>query len=111
MTHLSTADLLAGLRSLDEAPWSDWYGSPLSARGLARLLEPYGIGPVQRRVRDEDKDKVRAYWRQDFIDAWHRYVPAPTSGTSGTSGTDGIDWDAAERATDDDAESWAGAQA
>lgn len=93
--HLSTVDLLAGLHALEDAPWGEWYGKPLSARGLARLLEPYRVAPSQRRVGGE---KSRGYFAADFEDAWARYVPpsslspdVPSSirktGTSGTSGT------------------------
>ena len=72
--------------TLHKAPIAivDEDGSPLSARGLAKLLGPYRVGPAQRRVRGE---KSRGYQRRDFTDAWTRYVPAQESGTSGTSGT------------------------
>lgn len=33
--------LLRRLHDLEEAPWGEWYGKPLTARGLAKLLEPY----------------------------------------------------------------------
>jgi Protein of unknown function (DUF3631) len=84
--HLTTADLLRRLHDLEDAPWGDWYGSPLSGRGLAKLLGPYRVMPMQRRVHGE---KSRGYFRSDFTDAWTRYVldPLPESGTSGTSGT------------------------
>ena len=81
--HLSTADLLGRLHDLDEAPWGDWYGKPLTARGLARLLGPYRVMPVRRRLAGELR---RGYFRVDFLDAWQRYC-LPESGTSGTSGT------------------------
>jgi len=71
-SHLSTAALLAGLHALDESPWAEYYGSPLTPRGLAKLLDPYDIRPVQRRV---GGDVVRAYWRTDFEEASSRYVP------------------------------------
>ena len=41
--RIATADLLAALHALDEAPWGDWYGKPLSARKLAEKLRPYGV--------------------------------------------------------------------
>jgi len=68
------------------APWADWYGSPLTGRGLAKLLGPYRVMPSQRRVRGE---KSRGYFAVDFADAWARYVllPSPAPGTSGTNGT------------------------
>jgi hypothetical protein len=84
--HLATARLLDWLRDLDEAPWSEWFGKPISARGLARLLEPYRVRPIQRRIAGSPQ---RGYFRSEFEDAWQRYVPAQSPGTSGTSGTSG----------------------
>jgi len=83
--HLATADLLAGLHDIEEAPWGDWYGKPLSARSLARMLEPYRVRPQHRRV---DGGDVRGYFTQDFTDVWARYVPVPTPVTSVTSVTE-----------------------
>jgi Protein of unknown function (DUF3631) len=82
--HLTTPELLKRLHDLEDAPWGDWYGAPLSGRGLAKLLGPYRVMPLQRRVHGE---KSRGYFRSDFTDAWRRYVSAPECGTSGTSGT------------------------
>lgn len=88
--HVTTGDLLRRLHEMDDAPWGDWYGSPMTARALAKLLGPYRITPVQRRLHGE---KTRGYFRSDFADAWARYVPddvpSPGTGTSGTSGTPG----------------------
>ena len=72
----------AGLHDLEDAPWADWYGKPLTARGLARLLEPYGVSPILRRV---GGDRIRGYWAADLVDAWRRYVPLHTSVTPATS--------------------------
>lgn len=85
--HLHTGDLLKRLQGLEDAPWSDWYGSPLTPKALAKLLIPYRVGPQQRRVRGE---KSRGYFRSDFTDTWARYVDVgtPGTGTSGTSGTE-----------------------
>lgn len=95
--YMQTPLLLEGLCELDGSPWGEWYGAPLTARALAKLLAPYRVGPAQKRVKGE---KSRGYFATDFADAWRRYVPAGTRGTSGTSGTD---WDP-ESATDDDGE-------
>jgi hypothetical protein len=95
--HLATTDLLAALHDLDVAPWGSWYGAPLTARELAKLLLPYGIRPARRRIAG---DIIRGYFAVDLADAWKRYVPTPTPGTPGTPGTV---WDP-ETATDDDAE-------
>ncbi len=81
--HLPTAELLRRLHELEDAPWGDWYGSPLSARALAKLLGPYRIMPILRRVPGERR--ARGYFRSDFTDAWSRYLPAPGTVTSVTS--------------------------
>jgi hypothetical protein len=86
LDHLTTAGLLDTLHGLDDAPWGDWYGKPLTARGLAKLLGPYRILPTRRRLGDAN---LRGYFHADFVDAWARYVPASAPGTSGTSGTPG----------------------
>ena len=116
--HLTTTALLERLHALEEAPWGEWYGKPLTARGLAKLLEPYGIGPVHRRP-EPGAAKLRGYFRAEFVDAWQRYIPVPESGPSdpsgprttntGPDGTDGpvprpqAEFDP-EYATDDDGE-------
>jgi hypothetical protein len=92
--HVTTADLLRRLHDLEDAPWADWYGSALSGRGLAKLLGPYRVVPIKRRVHGEQS---RGYFRSDFMDAWTRYVPesvpsvpsvpAQEGGTDGTDGT------------------------
>ena len=76
-----TRDLLERLHELVDAPWADWYGKPLTARALAKLLDPYGIVPVMKRV---DGVKTRGYFRSEFIDAWERYLPPAEPGTPGT---------------------------
>ncbi len=102
--HLTTAVLLARLHALDDAPWADWYGQPLSARGLAKLLDPYRVSPAQRRVHGE---KARGYFRVDFLDAWARYappggpVPSVPSVPARHNGTDGTDETVPETDEDD----------
>ena len=89
--HLATASLLDWLHGLDEAPWGEWYGKPLSARGLARLLEPYRVRPLNKRLGGR---MTRGYFRSEFEDAWQRYVPAlhpVASVASGAAGGDATD--------------------
>lgn len=84
--HLTTPAMLEGLHRMADAPWGDWYGSPLTARGLAKLLAPYRVGPTQRRVRGE---KSRGYFRVDFADAWARYAaPMGVAGQAGHLGNE-----------------------
>lgn len=52
----------ARLRALEDAPWEDSYGKPLTARGLAKLLEPYRVLPHLRQL---DGDRRRSYFRSD----------------------------------------------
>lgn len=90
--HISTHDLLVSLVALELGPWDSYYGKPLTARGLAKLLEPYDVMPKQRRIVG---GKMRGFFAQDFTDAWARYVPVGGTGTTGTSGTPGL-WDESE---------------
>jgi hypothetical protein len=96
--HLATAELLRRLHELDGAPWSEWYGKPLTSRGLAKLLERYGIAPVRRRYAG---DVERGYHRQDLADAWERYAPLSGPGTSVTPVMLALGLDP-ENANDDD---------
>ncbi len=82
--HLPTSGLLHDLHDHEDSPWAEWYGQPLSARGLARLLEPYRVRPLLRRVKGTPQ---RGYFAPEFRDAWARYLPAPASVTSETSVT------------------------
>jgi hypothetical protein len=84
--HLATATLLAGLHDLEDGPWGDWYGKPLTSRQLARLLEPYRVGPQLRRL---DGERRRGYFRSDFTDAWGRYVPGPVTTVTTVPDDDG----------------------
>jgi hypothetical protein len=85
--HLATGDLLDALHHVEDGPWADWYGKPLTSRGLAKLLAPYRVRPLQRRL-DGKSEPIRGYFAADFEDAWSRYLPTGQPGTSGTSGTD-----------------------
>lgn len=77
---LTTSEILEQLWKIDSSPWSEWsHGKPISARGLARLLDPFGIGPDRSRT-------ARGYSRHQFADAWGRYLTCPP-GQSVTSVT------------------------
>ncbi len=54
------------------------------ARGLAQRLKPYEINSRPVRMK---KRVVRGYVREDFHDAWSRYLPAPPPQGSATSAT------------------------
>ncbi|UUO03629.1 DUF3631 domain-containing protein [Mycolicibacterium novocastrense] len=69
---VSTADLLDRLHKLDESPWADWYGKPLTDRGLANLLRPYGVRSRNVKIGGA---VPKGYRREDLADPWSRYVP------------------------------------
>lgn len=82
VSAMSTENILRKLHGMAESPWSDWYGKPFSARNLAKMLKPYGIGSKVVRIGDETP---RGYRREDMWDAWTRYgVLSATSATSAT---------------------------
>jgi hypothetical protein len=71
--QLATEKLLHALHDLDESPWGDLRGKALDARGLSQRLRPYDIKPTTIRT---DMGTPKGYRRQDFHDAWSRYLPA-----------------------------------
>jgi hypothetical protein len=89
---LHTETLVAALVKLDESPWAEFRGKPLTPRGLAGLLKPYGVESGDVRIGETVR---KGYQRADLADAWTRYLPqqdtsreAPEcSATSATSAT------------------------
>ena len=69
---LPTDTILRKLNAIDEAPWGDMRGKPLNDLGLAKRLKGYGIKPKLVRI---GESVSRGYARQDFHDAWKRYLP------------------------------------
>jgi hypothetical protein len=84
--RLPTTEILTALTSREDRPWIEWGTKkvPLTGRGLAKLLDPFEVGP--RPVRDGGAP-FKGYMKKDFIDAWARYLPSP-SVTSVTSALD-----------------------
>ena len=86
LDKLSTTDLIERLAADLEAPWGDWRDSKITPRALARLLRPYGIR--SRTVRLDERDTPKGFHREQFEDAWSRYLPLlpepPLSATSAT---------------------------
>ncbi len=80
--RFATAELLAYLRTLEEAPWGNFKNDqPLSARTLASILSRFEI--KSRTVRFPDETTAKGYLREQFEDAWGRYLPSdPRSETS-----------------------------
>ena len=79
--RMTTEDLLAALISLDEAPWSEIAkGHPLNALGLSNRLKTYGIS--SKTIRLDETTTKKGYKREDFTDAWERYLVARSTDTS-----------------------------
>ena len=69
-----TSALITRLCKLDEAPWATWQrGEPITPRGMAALLKPWGVRSGNVRV---GEDQAKGYTRADLADAWQRYVLA-----------------------------------
>jgi len=77
--RIQTSDLLTALYAIEESPWGDWAGKPLSAHGLSRLLKPYRIKTMPVKVAGET---VRGYKFEQFSDAFAQLaLPSVTSVT------------------------------
>jgi hypothetical protein len=70
---LYSTTILDRLHKLDDAPWADWYGRPLTTRDLAKLLRPYDVRA--KNVRERGGEPRKGYTRQDLHEPWARYVP------------------------------------
>src|SRR5206468_379416 len=71
--RISSVDLVASLCEVETSPWSEWSkGKPISAGKLARLLRPFEVAPGPIRTGDR---VFKGYTRDDFQDAWERYLP------------------------------------
>ena len=84
---LTTKTILADLCKLEDAPWGDLKGKPLSDNQLARRLRHYEIKSKNIRI---GNSIPKGYVRADLYDAWRRYLsPLPekpaTAATGATS--------------------------
>jgi hypothetical protein len=67
--------ILTALHKIAEAPWGDYYGKPLSARGLATLLRPFKVSSTD--VKLDGKNK-KGYRREQLHGQWNIYLAAMT---------------------------------
>ncbi len=77
--RISSKELAEILGEMHDRPWSEWKSGravtkPITQNQLARLLNPFGITP--KGVRFGQKTP-RGYYRDDFEDAFSRYLPPP----------------------------------
>ncbi len=70
---IGSEEILAQLHRMEERPWPEWRErTPLSARQLAMLLQPFGINPMKWK---QEGTTHRGYLRESFNDAFSRYLP------------------------------------
>jgi Protein of unknown function (DUF3631) len=105
--QLTTDRILSELYLIEDAPWGDLKGKPLTASQLARQLKQYGVKSKVIRVGDATP---RGYTRADLYDVWRRYLPSSQAGEPATSATaatsqsfqgDNVAAEKSEGATDD----------
>jgi hypothetical protein len=84
--QMTTKHILADLCLLEDAPWNDLKGKPITDNQLARRLRQYGV--KSRNVRIGDL-VPKGYVRADLYDVWRRYLPplADKPATSATAAT------------------------
>jgi hypothetical protein len=83
--RMSSKALCEQLNGLEESPWGGWHaGNGIGQRDLAKRLKPYGI--ESKDVRLPDGTHPKGYLREDFEDAWARYL-RHGSATGATSAT------------------------
>lgn len=85
-TALFSADLVRRLGGMEGRPWPEWkQGKPMTANQLARALAPFGVRP--RTVR-AGAETAKGYHREDFEDAWGRYLPAEDATAAAEGGAE-----------------------
>src|SRR5262245_34407199 len=82
--QLTTKKILAELYLLEDAPWNDIKGKPLSDNQLARRLKQYGVKSKSIRLGNRTP---RGYTREDLHDVWRRYLPPSSSDKPATAAT------------------------
>jgi hypothetical protein len=82
---LPTAALRDALVVLEESPWADVKGKPVTPHYIGRLLKKFEIESIRDRPTGSG-NPIRGFHRGQFTEAWSRYL-SQESGTSDTSGT------------------------
>jgi putative DNA primase/helicase len=74
--RLASTEIVAALAELENRPWGEWrQGRALTPRGLADILRGFGIEP--RNIRMSSGRTPKGYLREQFEDAFARYLPDP----------------------------------
>jgi len=78
---ITSTNLADKLVSLEGRPWAEFgrQQKPISTNGIARRLKGFGIAPKQR---NQGGVNHRGYGREQFQDAFERYLPRDSVSTS-----------------------------
>ncbi|SES64356.1 DUF3631 domain-containing protein [Oceanicella actignis] len=72
MDKVTSAEILPHLHDLEDRPWPEWSnGRPITARGIARLLKGFGIGPKQMKANGQ---VLRGYELADLEKVYAPYT-------------------------------------
>ena len=82
---VKSEEMCSKLKGLEDRPWRGWgKGRPVpgfTPRDLARMLRSYG--PRPKTVRLGGDNTAKGYTRDQFTDAWRRYLPSNLDETEG----------------------------
>ena len=82
--RLATTTILDELHEMEDRPWPEWKrGKELSARGLAKLLNPFGVS--SRAIKFRSGDVAKGYRLDQLEDAFRRYLPPSEKVTTSPS--------------------------
>jgi hypothetical protein len=81
--QLPTKKILAELCMIEDAPWNDLKGKPITNNQLARRLGQYGVKP--KTLRFADDHFAKGYARADLHDVWRRYLPLRDNAVTGVT--------------------------
>lgn len=90
--RMLSVELISRLTAMDDAPWADLDGKPLTTRALSKMLGDYVTAdnqPIKPRNIKTGKSVAKGYYANDLADAWLRYCPlhSKVSATAATSAT------------------------
>ncbi len=76
--RLTSADMIAELRAIEEGPYGMLHGREFDARTLSKRLRPFRIHPETIRYCEKgssEEKRAKGYMREKFVNAWRRYTP------------------------------------
>lgn len=75
--RLTSEEIVAELVSMEDSPWPEWRGKPITKAGVARLLGKGSFEISPRTIRTVS-GTPKGYLRESFENAWTRYLPLET---------------------------------